>query len=221
MSYAVFFDKNNETIRLPVNPESIKIEKGQAVETYDVLKLGKISIAAAAELDKYSFEAELPGKRYRYVVTSGDFKPADFYLNKFKEWMEAKEPVRFIKNNGEGDDLSTLVLIESLDISENAGEEGDYIVGFKLTEYKPYGKKEIFVSGQSTASTQQAVSTTPPAREGKPSTPKTYTVASGDTLWGIAKRFLGDGSKYPQLVKLNPGIKNPALIRVGQVISLA
>jgi len=220
MGYAVFFDKNNETIRLPVNPENIKIEKGQAVETYDVLKLGKVSIAAAAELDKYSFEAELPGKQYKYVVTSGDFKPANFYLNKLKEWMEAKEPVRFIKNNDEGDDLSTLVLIESLDISEKAGEEGDYIVSFKLTEYKLFGKKEVFFSRQNTTTTKQSASTSIPAREGKPSTPKTYTVASGDTLWGIAKRFLGDGSKYPQLVKLNPGIKNPALIRVGQVISL-
>jgi len=168
MSYAVFFDKNNETIRLPVNPESIKIEKGQAVETYDVLKLGKISIAAAAELDKYSFEAELPSKQYRYVVTSGDFKPADFYLDKFKEWMEAKEPVRFIKNNDEGDDLSTLVLIESLDISENAGEEGDYIVSFKLTEYKPFEKKEVFVSGQNTTSTKQAASTAMPEEKESP-----------------------------------------------------
>lgn len=220
MGYAVFFDKNNETIRLPVNPESIKIEKGQAVETYDVLKLGKVSISSGVEPDKYSLEAELPGKHYRYVVTSGDFKPADFYLNKFKEWMEAKEPVRFIKNNSEGDDLSTLVLIESLDISEKAGEEGDYIISFNLIEYKSFGKKEVLISGQGPTNVRQTVITTPSAREGKPLIPKTYTVASGDTLWGIAKRFLGDGSKYPQLLKLNPGIKNPALIRVGQVISL-
>lgn len=31
----------------------------------------------------------------------------------------------------------------------------------------------------------------------------TYTVKSGDTLWNIAQRFLGNGSKYPELKSLN------------------
>lgn len=48
---------------------------------------------------------------------------------------------------------------------------------------------------------------------------KTYTVQSGDTLWGIAKRFLGDGNRYPELAQIN-GISNPDVIQVGQVIRL-
>lgn len=48
----------------------------------------------------------------------------------------------------------------------------------------------------------------------------TYTVKSGDTLWGIAETYLGSGSRYPELAKLN-GISNPNLIYVGQVIKLS
>lgn len=48
----------------------------------------------------------------------------------------------------------------------------------------------------------------------------TYTVVSGDTLWGIAERFLGDGSLYRQLAAIN-NIANPNLIYVGQVIKLS
>ena len=48
-------------------------------------------------------------------------------------------------------------------------------------------------------------------------TPKSYTVVSGDTLWGICKKHLGDGALYPQIAKLN-GISNPNLIYPGQVI---
>ena len=48
---------------------------------------------------------------------------------------------------------------------------------------------------------------------------KTYTVVKGDTLWGIASRFLGDGQKYKQLATIN-NISNPHLIFVGQVIKL-
>lgn len=47
----------------------------------------------------------------------------------------------------------------------------------------------------------------------------THTVVSGDTLWGIAEKYLGSGAKYKQLVTWN-NISNPDLIHIGQVIKL-
>ena len=44
---------------------------------------------------------------------------------------------------------------------------------------------------------------------------KYYTVVKGDTLWGIAQKFYGNGSRYPEIAKAN-NISNPNLIRVGQ-----
>jgi len=44
-----------------------------------------------------------------------------------------------------------------------------------------------------------------------------YTVVRGDTLWGIAKRFYGNGSRYPEIAKAN-NIPNPDIIHVGQVL---
>lgn len=44
-----------------------------------------------------------------------------------------------------------------------------------------------------------------------------YTVKSGDTMSGIAKRF---EISYAELVKANPNIKNPSLIYVGQKITI-
>lgn len=48
---------------------------------------------------------------------------------------------------------------------------------------------------------------------------KTYTVVSGDTLFKIAERFLGDGNRYMELATAN-NIANPDHIEVGQVITL-
>ena len=48
---------------------------------------------------------------------------------------------------------------------------------------------------------------------------KTYTVESGDTLWAIAERFYGDGSKY-QVIADASGIPNPDLIQPGQVLTI-
>ena len=56
----------------------------------------------------------------------------------------------------------------------------------------------------------------------------TYTVRAGDTLSGIAQAKLGDGSKYPDIFKLNTGkaqsnggsLQDPNLILIGWVLNL-
>jgi len=52
-----------------------------------------------------------------------------------------------------------------------------------------------------------------------PPAARTYTVASGDTLWAIAERFYGDGSQYPRIAQAS-GISNPDLIFPGQVLTI-
>jgi len=47
--------------------------------------------------------------------------------------------------------------------------------------------------------------------------PASYTVAKGDTMWGIARRFQID---LNDLIKANPQIKNPNLIRQGQKLNI-
>ena len=44
-----------------------------------------------------------------------------------------------------------------------------------------------------------------------------HTVVQGDTLWGIARKY---GLTLERLLELNPGIKNPNLIRMGEKVKL-
>lgn len=54
----------------------------------------------------------------------------------------------------------------------------------------------------------------------RPGAPAVYTVQPGDTLIGIASRYLNDPSDWPLLLKNNPQIRNPYLLYPGQVLTL-
>ncbi len=48
-----------------------------------------------------------------------------------------------------------------------------------------------------------------------------YVIKKGDTLWAIANKFLGNGSKYPEIFEANREvIKDPDLIYPGQKIRI-
>jgi LysM repeat protein len=54
----------------------------------------------------------------------------------------------------------------------------------------------------------------------QPSAP-TYTVQAGDTLYGIAQQYYGDGNYWSGLYQANQSeISNPGLISVGQVLAI-
>lgn len=50
----------------------------------------------------------------------------------------------------------------------------------------------------------------------------TYTVVPGDTLWGIAVTFYGDGTRYPEIYNANISTigNDPNLILPGQVLTI-
>lgn len=214
-NYAMFFNVDKIVYQLPVNPEQLNKETVQAISKYEILKLGQIAIPTHMELAAYTFEAELPHEAQYYVNTKGDFKDADFYLNLFTEWRNKLIPVRFIATNGLGDDINAMVLIESIKEVERAGEEGDKYISFRLIEYREYGKKSMVVE-ESSRGKVKAKKKKAAKEIANPKGNGYHVVISGDSLWMIAKKYYGDGSKYHIIFNANKEkIKNPSLINIG------
>lgn len=216
MSYAIFFRDEAEkiTMRIPQNPEEISFSLEQKIDELSILKLGAAAIPKEKGLMEISFEAQFPHRASSLVETPNDFKDGDFYMEYLEKWMREGKPIRFICSNGLTKDLSILVLVKSVDRREKAGEEGDFYCKINLLEYKPYSKKEIKVD----------IVQKPPVRPANPPRPahSNYTVVSGDCLWNIAKKYLGDGARWTEIYNLNkpPLGGNPNLIYPGQVLKI-
>ena len=58
-----------------------------------------------------------------------------------------------------------------------------------------------------------------PAQPEAPAAGETYTVASGDCLWNLAAKFLGNGAQFGKIAEAN-GIASPYTIYVGQTLTI-
>jgi len=47
-----------------------------------------------------------------------------------------------------------------------------------------------------------------------------YTVKDGDNLWDIAARELGNGLRYKEILKLNPGLTEKQALKIGMKLKL-
>lgn len=194
MNYGFFFDYNNDTIRLPVNPEKFSISIEQEGTKKNVVGLGAINIIGNVKLQKIEFEAEFPCQPLSYITTKNQFKGPYFYLDKFQKYMEDKNPIRFIltREYSEAKDLkniSILVTIDSLDIDEEALEEGDLKINFSLLEYRPFTSKTVNIVIQKKIHVVKESTPARPASTPAVAQTRTYTVKKGDCLWNIAKKY--------------------------------
>lgn len=217
MPYSVYFRYNGKKYKLPANPEEIKRSRKLNVEKYQVIGEGQVSVPTHCGLEEISFEAEFPSQGYHYVE-AGAKADADHYEKMFRKAQRNMQPVRFIASNGISDDISMMVLIEKAEAVEKAGEEGDKYISLTLLQYKAPGKR--YVAVQTPAAVVRQEENAEEAQNPAVTENKTHTVRPGDTLWGLAKKYYGNGALYPKIASANPGIKNPNLIYDGQVLSI-
>ncbi len=227
MAHRSAYDLYLKDCLLPVTPEKIQISINSQNKTVSLINEGEINILKRAGLTDIEFEAEIPQVPHPYAVYKSGFQNAGYFLAVFEELKAKRKPFQFIvcRKLPTGKQLLSTdikVTLEEYQITEDAGNGFDFMVKFRLKQWRDYGTKTVNI--QMGASKPKA--SVSPSRETDnspaPAVSQPYTVMKGDSLWGIAKRFYGNGAKYTVIYDLNRETigGNPNMIYPGQVLTI-
>lgn len=215
MSYIFSLDG----VELPITPSKLTTTINNQNKTINLINAGEVNILKLPGLTTVSFEFTAPAFRYPFVT--GELKSVDYYYSLLETLKTSLKSFQFavrrnLPNGKMSYETNMTVSLEDYEILEDAENGFDVVFKVNLKQYKPYGTQSIEITDNSDG-TKTATTTTD--RETTKTAAKTYTVQKGDTLWNIAKKELGDGTKYKTLATLN-NISDPNKISVGQVLKL-
>lgn len=212
-------------VLMPITPSKVKVKINNQNDTLTLINGDEINILKEPGLTDVSFDLLLP--QVSYPFTNGGAQSADYYLSLFERLKTSKEPFQFILNRSmpSGKRLfytNLTVGMEDYQITDDAEEGFDITVTVSLKQYRHYGTKTVTIQPAPTPAETPTATVEQPQRETSQAPQQTtYTVKSGDCLWNIAKKYLGDGSRYNEIYNLNKDkITNPNLIYTGQVLTL-
>ena len=212
-------------VLMPITPSKVKVKINNQNDTLTLINGEEINILKEPGLTDVSFDLLLP--QVSYPFTNGGAQSADYYLSLFERLKTSKQPFQWILNRSmpSGRRLfytNLTVGMEDYQITDDAEEGFDITVTVSLKQYRHYGTKTVTIQPATTQTATPTATVEQPQRE-TTQAPKqsTYTVKSGDCLWNIAKKYLGDGSRYNEIYNLNKDkIPTPNLIYAGQVLTL-
>lgn len=185
-------------IRIPWLPEEIQCSNGKTIfASYDILDVGEVAIPTGTELAEYAWSSEFPGKaRNDKTLQRGAWKEPKNYDNILKDWLAKGTPLRLMVT---GYPINVDVVISEYQ-SRPAGGFGDLPYEIRLIQ-----KRSITIT--STKVPNPPKRSTGDSSSGSKGTSYTsYTIKSGDTLWGIAQKKMGSGAKWQTIYNTNKDI---------------
>ena len=216
MSYRVFLDG----LLMPITPSRITVRHKGRNQRTALIDGGELTHLRKGDGAELSLSLCLPRQVYPFARYERGFIPPEVFLDRLLSLREDKRPFRFIcarfaPSGRLLTDTNLRVSLEDLQIVENAEDGDDVTIAVTLREYQEFSTTKVAEEGQ-------RIVIEGPGRE-TDNSPKggTHTVVRGDTLWGIARKHLGDGSRYREIFERNRDqIQNPNLIFPGQVLRL-
>lgn len=202
----LWHNNGEERIYFAVNPAEISVSRPNCNRRIPLAMGGSVNVWGGRGLREVRLSTFLPWENSPFY--SG--QSPETVLAMLRRWQDSGDPVRLILS---GSDINDAFLIE--DVTEIL-REGDLDIGLTVTlrEYKFKSALAALAELAGEVSCSHECS-----RQDERSLPAAYTVKKGDTLWDIAARFYGDGTKWRTLAERN-GVLNPRKLQIGRTLSL-
>lgn len=187
--------EGSREVRIPWLPNSVQFATSEArLASYEILDLGEVNVPSGSNLEGFVWEATLPGKGHQDLpFLRGEWTDPLTIQNIFIKWKKEGTKLRLMMT---GTPINHDVYL----LDFQPGYEGGYGDVPYSIEFKARRDLKITKKVDSSKNSQSNKTTD------RKTNPETYTVKKGDTLWGIAQKYLGSGTKWPQIYNLNKSI---------------
>lgn len=189
-------ENDSNVLRFPVTPSEVICETSANISTESVNDLGEVSLFSGVGLKSIPIDSFFPNKDYSFCTYNNIEKPYEL-VRKLETWQNKGTKLRYIVSDGY---TNIPVMINSLTYQEQDGT-GDVYFSLSLIEYKEIKlNKTTSNNSNSTNNTTNRPTENAPKPSGEN---KTHKVVKGDSLWSIAQKYYGDGSKYTKIKEAN------------------
>lgn len=190
-------ENDSNVLRFPVTPSEVICETSANISTESVNDLGNVSLFSGVELKSIPIDSFFPNKDYSFCTYNNIEKPYEL-VRKLETWQNNGTKLRYIVSDGY---TNIPVMINSFTYQEQDGT-GDVYFSLSLIEYKEIKLNKTSSSDNSNSNNN--ATNRPTENAPKPSGEnKTHKVVKGDSLWSIAQKYYGDGSKYTKIKEAN------------------
>lgn len=190
-------ENDSNVLRFPVTPSEVICETSANISTESVNELGNVSLFSGVELKSIPIDSFFPNKDYSFCTYNNIEKPYEL-VRKLETWQNNGAKLRYIVSDGY---TNIPVMINSFTYQEQDGT-GDVYFSLSLIEYKEIKLNKTSSSDNSNSNNN--ATNRPTENAPKPSGEnKTHKVVKGDSLWSIAQKYYGDGSKYTKIKEAN------------------
>lgn len=187
---AVLLVTDDGSFTLDVNPREISVTQQSKDKTVDLLNVGEVNVKGNRGLIKTSLSTFLPASGSHFNKSGA--APGEI-VQAVRKAKNGKRPVRIVIS---GTDVNAKFSVSSMEEKYVEGQEDIYI-NWSFTEDRELNMAAV------ASYTGRYTDTGLAARPEERSIPKSVTLKQGDSLWNIACREYGDGSRWKDIAAAN------------------
>ncbi len=139
---AIYLCFGGKKLKIPVNPEEIKIKYPSNNKEYDVIGIGKVLVQKKPGLKEISWESFFPRDIESPYVNNRSKKPKD-YVKQIENALKNQQKGRLIISRSGLYDTNMRCVVSEFETKDKGGEPRDMHYSITLKEYKNYSPQTV------------------------------------------------------------------------------